>query len=183
MPKVILGFNKWILLQLGDKTTSRVRAAPAGVKKNQHRPAFFDGGEGASPTVLTQISGRKEILITHAHIPEKNAVWEGGDIVPNNSAQRTTSVYREEIRKKEANGTFSSFLPPQCGPFWSGSRLLMINPAAHGKIGTFTMEGVVLASEYHRATCLSFPCSPARSPWEPVAAVHGQIKQEKKPAT
>lgn len=100
--------------------------------------------------------------------------------MPNNSAQRTTSVYREEIRKKEANGTFSSFLPPQCGPFWSGSRLLMINPAAHGKIGTFTMEGVVLASEYRRATCLGFPCSPARSPWEPVAAVHGQIKHEKK---
>lgn len=56
----------------------------------------------------------------------------------------------------------------------------MINPAAHGKIGTFTMEGVVLASEYRRATCLGFPCSPARSPWEPVAAVHGQIKHEGK---
>lgn len=59
----------------------------------------------------------------------------------------------------------------------------MINPAAHGKIGTFTMEGVVLASEYRRATCLGFPCSPARSPWEPVAAVHGQIKHEEKKKT
>lgn len=114
----------------------------------------------------------------------KRSAQQGGDIVPDKHKGRRLFTGKRSERKKPM-----AHFPHSCrfnvALFGRGSRPQMINQAAHGKIGTFTMEGVVLASEYHRATCLGFPGSPARSRWEPVAAVHGEIKHwgEKKTAT
>lgn len=153
------------------------------MKKNQHRPAFFDSGERASPAVLTQTGGGKEFLITHTRIPkneEKNPPDKAETLFPTipHKGRRLFTGKRSERKKPMAHFPHSCLF--NVALFGRDSRLQMINRVAHGNIGTHTMEGVVLASEYNRATCLSFPCSPARSPWEPVAAVHGEIKQQKK---